>query len=238
MRKRQDPIGSGPGEGETEPALREFVAATWPEGTAPSVQPIFKTSIGDPATVILETAAHEAIDLIVMGTQGLGGFRKWLLGSTTERPLRRRTIGAGGTAQGQTGVPRENAIEIGHILAATDFSEASVAAVKLAPQLARRFSATLALTHVVEPLTVPPRWRSLVNESDETRIATARDRLKAVADESCGAQECELIVALGRPADVIGSIADDRRTQLIVMGLSSDQGPFSPRPGSIAYRVL
>ena len=51
-------------------------------------------------------------------------------------------------------------------------------------------------------------------------------------------QECEVIVAVGRPADVIGSIANDRRTQLIVMGLSSDQGPFAPRPGSIAYRVL
>ena len=233
-------LGQDLAKAETEPALREFVAATWPDGTAPSVQPIFRTPIGDPATVILETAAHEAVDLIVMGTQGLGGFRKWLLGSTTERLLRRSHVPVLVVPLSeQSDVPAVNApFAIGHILAATDFSEASVAAVTYAAQLAQRFSATLALTHVVESLTVPPRWRPLAEESDEARIATARDRLKALADESCGAQECEVIAAVGRPADVIGSIANDRRTQLIVMGLSSDQGPFAPRPGSIAYRVL
>jgi nucleotide-binding universal stress UspA family protein len=47
--------------------------------------------VGNPADVILETAAKERSDLIVMGTHGLGGIRKWLLGSTTERVLRRTT---------------------------------------------------------------------------------------------------------------------------------------------------
>ena len=55
---------------ETEPALREFVAASWPDRTAPSVQTSFKTAIGNPVAVIGETATDEAIDLIVMGTQG------------------------------------------------------------------------------------------------------------------------------------------------------------------------
>ena len=186
-------MGQDLAKAETEPALREFVAATWPDGTAPSVQTIFKTPIGDPTTVILETAAHEAVDLIVMGTQGLGGFRKWLLGSTTERLLRRSHVPVLVVPLSEeSGVPRVNAqFEIGHILAATDFSESSVAAVKYAAQLARRFSATLALTHVVEPLTVPSQWRPLAEESDETRVATARDRLTALADECCGGQECE-----------------------------------------------
>ena len=69
-------------------------------------------------------------------------------------------------------------------------------------------------------------------------LPTARDRLKALAEQCCGPQGCEAIVSVGRPADVIGSIATDHRTQLIVMGLSGDQGPFARRPGSIAYRVL
>jgi hypothetical protein len=43
---------------------------------------------------------------------------------------------------------------------------------------------------------------------------------------------------VGRPADVIGSLAQDRRAQLIVMGLNSEQGRFAARPGSIAYRVV
>ena len=51
-------------------------------------------------------------------------------------------------------------------------------------------------------------------------------------------QECDEVVVLGRPADLIGSTAVDRRARLIVMGLASEHGAFSPRPGSIAYRVL
>ena len=74
-------LGQDLAKAETEPALlREFVAATWPDGMAPSLQTTFKTATGDPAAAILETATSEAADLIVMGTQGLGGLRKWLLG--------------------------------------------------------------------------------------------------------------------------------------------------------------
>jgi hypothetical protein len=42
----------------------------------------------------------------------------------------------------------------------------------------------------------------------------------------------------GRAADVIGSLAEEQQAQVIVMGLSSAQGAFAPRTGSIAYRVL
>jgi nucleotide-binding universal stress UspA family protein len=46
------------------------------------------------------------------------------------------------------------------------------------------------------------------------------------------------VVSLGRPADSIASIAEEREAGLIVMGLIGDQGALAPRPGSIAYRVL
>jgi nucleotide-binding universal stress UspA family protein len=123
-------------------------------------------------------------------------------------------------------------------LAATDFSGSSVAAAKFAAHLARAFSAKLTLTHVVEPVTVPPQWLRLVEESDETRVGSARVKLHALAEQICSPQQCEEVVALGRPADLIGSTAVDRRARLIVMGLAGEQGAFSPRPGSIAYRVL
>lgn len=43
---------------------------------------------GDAASVIVDTAVAEDIDLIVMSTHGRTGFRRWVLGSVTEKVLR------------------------------------------------------------------------------------------------------------------------------------------------------
>lgn len=227
---------------ETEPALREFVAATWPDGRASSAETILRTAIGDPAAKILETATSESADVIVMGTQGLGGVRKWLLGSTTERLLRRTNIPVLAvppiSKESGRASPEGGPVEVVRILAATDFTEPSSAAVQYAARLAQQFSATLTLAHIVERLNVPPQWRSILEQSDETRVADARTRLTAVQGQFCGSDGCEAVVSVGRPADLIASIAADQQASLIVMGLTSDQGPFAPRPGSIAYRVL
>jgi len=220
------------------PALREFVAATWSGSAGAPMPTVLKTLIGEPADSILKAASRDNADLIVMGTQGLGGFRKWVLGSTTERLLRRTHVPvfAVPPAGESDGRPQPGGLEITQILAATDFSEPSVTAVKVAASLTTQLSASLTLAHAVEPLTVPPDWQGLLEESNEKRLGAARTNLKAVAAESC--QGCDHIVMLGRPAEVISSIARDQRMQLIVMGLASDRGMFAPRPGSIAYRVL
>jgi len=222
---------------ETEPALREFVATTWTSATPAPAQIVFRTAIGDAAGAILETAATESVDLIVMGTQGLGGLRKWLLGSTTERVLRRARVPVLAVPGADASVTPE-AGAVPHILAATDFTGPSVAAAKVAGQLARAFSAGLTLMHVVEPVTVLPEWLPIAEESDERRIGSAREKLRALAEQICGSQECEQVVALGRPDDLISSTAIARGVGLVVMGLAGEQGMFAPRPGSIAYRVL
>jgi nucleotide-binding universal stress UspA family protein len=222
---------------ETEPALREFVAATLTSTTRAPTEIVFRTPIGAAAGTILEAAETESADLIVMGTQGLGGFRKWLLGSTTERLLRRTKTPVLAVPYADASEARE-AESVSHILAATDFSGSSVAAAKVAAHLARALSAKLTLTHIVEPVTVPPQWLLLLEESDETRLDSARAKLHALAEQICGPQECDEAVTLGRPADLIGSTAVDRGARLIVMGLAGEHGRFSPRPGSIAYRVL
>lgn len=42
---------------------------------------------GDPATVIVDTAAEQHADLIVMSTHGYTGMERWVMGSTAERVL-------------------------------------------------------------------------------------------------------------------------------------------------------
>lgn len=233
-------LGQDLARAETEPALREFVAATWSGGAGAPAQTVFKTPIGQPADTILKAATADSADLIVMGTQGLGGFKKWLLGSTTERLLRRTHVPvlAVPRVSESEAVLHHAGLEISHILAATDFSESSVTAARIAANLAVQLSASLTLVHVVEPLTVPHEWQALLEESDQNRLGTARTNLKALTAQVCGTPGCDDIVVLGRPAELIGSIARDRGMQLIVMGLASDGGVFAPRPGTIAYRVL
>ena len=228
-------------KGETEPALREFVAAAVPRTASWAPIPVLDVRVGDPSSVILETADREHVDLIVMGTHGLGGFRKWFLGSTTERVLRRTHVplltvpSAGPSVVLDASGPR---FAIKSILAATDFSEASSNAVQLAAELAHEFSVPLVITHVVTPVVVPTQWQPYVEFADEDRVTQARERLdKWLRDLSTRVQG-EVVVAVDRPADSIASTAAEKSAGLIVMGLFGDKGAFAPRPGSIAYRVL
>lgn len=227
---------------ETHPALREFVRSIVPEAApwAPAIT--FDVRVGDPATTILEAASREAADLVAMGTQGLGGLRKLLLGSTAERVLRRThtpVLAVPPLATEEIALEASGPrFELGSILVATDFSEASVAAVEWAGGWAQDLQVPLVVAHAVEPTLVPAQWRSIANESDEARMADARSNLERLSARFGGAVKCQPVVWLGSPADAIVSIAEERRAGVIVMGLTGAHGPAAARPGSIAYRVL
>jgi nucleotide-binding universal stress UspA family protein len=206
-------LGLDLAKAETEPALREFIAATLSESAHAPEQTVVKTAVGEAATAILETASADGADLIVMGTQGLGGFCKWLLGSTTERLLRRThvpVLAVPGLSSDSDVVPRPRNFEISHILAAIDFSDSSVTAAETAVELSTRWFASLTLTHVVAPLRVPAQWQPLVEESEGMRVASARTKLTALAGQLSGTLRCEDVVVLGDPAEMIGSTAQDR----------------------------
>jgi nucleotide-binding universal stress UspA family protein len=225
----------------TDIALREFVAATWTN--AAPVGPItFKTETGEPPATILATATSDAVDLIVVGTQGLGGFHKWIIGSTTERLLRRTPLPVLAVPPAHAGTVATQADDerftIARILAAVDFSASSLTAAETAAQLAERFSATLTLAHVVPPLTIPPFAPSQLDDENAARLEDARSRIEALGKQFTGARQSEPVVSTAAPADAIAALAKDGRAQLIVMGLASDEGYRAPRPGSIAYRVL
>jgi universal stress protein A len=76
---------------EIEPALRAFVEAALPERVRQASRIRMEVTTGRPSDVILETGHLQKVELIVMGTHGLGGLRKLLLGSTAEEVVRRTT---------------------------------------------------------------------------------------------------------------------------------------------------
>jgi len=71
---------------QAETAMREFADSIRTEGTA-----IARTLVqqGDPARTIVELAESGDYDLIAMGTHGRSGFAHLLLGSVTEKVVRR-----------------------------------------------------------------------------------------------------------------------------------------------------
>jgi nucleotide-binding universal stress UspA family protein len=225
----------------TDAALREFVTATW-RNDPPPASIDFKTEAGEVPATILANATAQSVDLIVVGTQGLGGVRKWLIGSTTERLLRRTHLPVLAVPPIHTDAMADRAdtgpIAVTRILAALDFSESSLTALDAAVQLAEKFSATLTLLHVLLPVAIPPFAKSLQDDISDTRAEDARRRLEALAAERCGGRPCETTVSTGAPADRIAALAKSQQADLIVMGLASDQGIRAPRPGSVAYRVL
>lgn len=220
----------------TDQALRDFVAAFQP----PAEQTTYVVRDGDSAEAIVDVAAGERADLIVMGTQGLGGVRKWLLGSTTERVLRRTPVtvfAVPADSEGPVAAGPGSPIA-GPILSATDFSPTSIRALGWAASLSADLGNPLLLVHVVEPILVAGQWESVVAEMEHAQMAEARDRLQRMAGELPASPVPELIVKAGAPVEGIIAAVESSRAGLVVMGLAEARGPLSARPGSIAYKVL
>ena len=138
---------------ETEELLDAFMAETL--GTVPHVVAVSSREIttGNPALEIRRLAQLRHADVIVMSAHGLTGVRKWLLGSTTERVLRKTstpvlvtppTLVIPDTVE----AARRN---ISCVLALVDLSDATPHQLCVASGLAAELDASLMLLHVIRP---------------------------------------------------------------------------------------
>jgi nucleotide-binding universal stress UspA family protein len=229
-------------QGDTEPALRDFVRAAMPPAASWLPHVDVDVRVGDPSELILEAADRERADLIVMGTHGLGGFHKLLLGSTTERVLRRTRTPLLAVSHGDSRAVVLDAagprFEATTVLVATDFSESAADAVRCAATLAGELAAPLLIAHVVAPVIVRSEWQPYVEGVVEEAVARAQKRLDTLRAGLSNTIRSEVVVQVGGPADAIAALAEERAAGLVVMGLVGQQDWLAPRPGSIAYRVL
>jgi nucleotide-binding universal stress UspA family protein len=185
------------------------------------------TDVGDPVTSILERAARLDADLIVMGTHGAGGFERLILGSVTEKVLRKATCPV------LTVPPRAHAtssMPFRRILCAVDFSEPAIDAVGWAASLARQSGASLDVAHVIEwPWAdpSPPCLRDMPAEQAHALIefrryltAAATRRLESVIALTVGDQcPARPHVCHGKPYEVILTLAAQCAADLIVLGV-------------------
>jgi nucleotide-binding universal stress UspA family protein len=126
---------------------------------------------------------------------------------------------------------------IKRILVGTDFSPASMEALRWSAGFAREIGVPLLIAHIVVPTTVAPAWQSLAERADESRLTEARRRMDELSTEFPGLK-VETLVALDRAEDGLAALAEERGAGMIVLGLSSEEGAFATHPGTIAYRVL
>jgi universal stress protein A len=224
---------------DVEPALHEFVDATLPESLRQASRVRMEVTVGDTAEAILQTARRLKAGLIVLGTHGLGGFRKALLGSTTEQVLRRTEWPVLAVPPGAVSAPgvEHPGVQLKKILVATDFRESAMAAMQWAGDLASDISVPLVLAHVVEPVVVSPLWQPLVADLDSDHVASAQRTLTRLAAGFRNTHN-DSVVSVGHPADTIASLAGEHEAGLVVMGLANAEDSEVRKPGSIAYRVL
>lgn len=72
--------------------LQRFVDKSLPMRAKPKVRVTSRVAVGQPVGQILKAAERIGADLIVIGTHGLTGVKRAILGSTTQSVLRRTSV--------------------------------------------------------------------------------------------------------------------------------------------------
>jgi nucleotide-binding universal stress UspA family protein len=150
-------------------SLEEFAA-----GGQASVPVEFEIAEGHAAAVILARAGEISADLLVLGTHGRSGFERWVLGSVTEKVLRKALCPVLTVPTRVTHAAAEPVV-LRHIVCAVDFSECSMHALDYAISLAEEAHASLTVVHVIE---LPP---DIPREVHETVMLGPRDRREYIA---------------------------------------------------------
>lgn len=220
--------------------LREFIDATFPAGVRRPPRLKSHVALGDPATEILKAAARRRADLIVLGTHGLTGTDRLLLGSTTLSVLQQSAVPVlaisprdarpiAGPSPSWPGEP---------IVAAIELDGSASKDMDVAARLAEWFGSSLLLVHVVEGLS-PPAWLNAdLSAHDRIRMAKAKQQLDALVRRGKYDVTTGTRVVYGRIADEIAAVAASERTGLLITALRDRRGWFGARRGSTSYHVL
>jgi len=130
--------------------LQEFVE----NHTHDEIQPELLVQVGVAADSILSFAQLQKADVIVMGTHGRRGFDRLMLGSVTDRVMRRAPCPVLAASKPHdsvaAGKERGHVHHLSRILFCADFSENSERALKYAISATAEYDAELTLLHVLE----------------------------------------------------------------------------------------
>ncbi len=198
---------------------------------------------GTPAQVIKETAADLRSDLLILSTHGHTGLKRFFLGSTAEKVVRRApcpVLTVRHRVLARIGSPQSPPSErINRILVPVDFSAPSGEMLKYAVAFANQFRASLVLFHVVDRINVPSRVVYYATHLQMTVLHAGMTKLSGWAKRYVPDDvEVEQVVRAGEPYDVIREVARRERADLIIIAARGHGAVKRFFIGSTAGRVV
>jgi nucleotide-binding universal stress UspA family protein len=201
-----------------------------------AIRPELAVHEGTAPDCILSYAQKHNADLIVMGTHGRRGYDRVVLGSVTNRVMRRASCPVLAICKPQQessaeGHEWKHAHHLRRILFCTDFSDNSERALTYALSATDEYDAELTLLHVLEEIRNPSKAQAAV--------ATATEQLdKLIPPDVRKALKIKTAVRIGKPYQQIIEFAVGTQTDTIVMGVRGRGAVDLAVFGSTTYRVL
>jgi nucleotide-binding universal stress UspA family protein len=184
------------------------------------------------------------IDLVVMGSRGGSYFERLLLGSVTERMLRKLHVPILTVSHLSPGreVHFPGSVPLRRIVYATDLQDGSEAGLGFSLHLARGLDAHLTVVHVVRAVDAAfPAADVAGNLPDyaaEARSQAVERMSKMVALVSNGNVPVTTVVADGLPYEAINRLAAQNNADLIVINLQGKSRLERALLGATAERVI
>jgi nucleotide-binding universal stress UspA family protein len=199
------------------------------------------TKIGAVESELLGIVHDERIDLVIMGSRGRTGLRRWFLGSVTEHLLRKLPVPvltvSHITPEHEADAGRLPAVE--RILFATDLGTGVENGLGASAQLAGYFNATLTVAHVMSRPPFGEVASALPPEYFFAEESQALDeRLHTMTRPYSKDLSIHIAVLRGEPYQAILHFADQQEIDLIVLNLERKSFVERVLLGTTAEQVI
>jgi nucleotide-binding universal stress UspA family protein len=195
-------------------SLDEFAVAEFPRTDVSSV-----VDVCDPATLIIDYAHTNGIDLICLPTHGYGTFRRALLGSVTAKVLHDAKIPVWTSAHAPEASHRAHP-QARHVLVAIDPDKSARETLDAAVAIAKESGATLDIVTAVSEGVIAPGMADA--ELERLLIEGTREVLAKLQFEA--GSEAGTVIEIGSPARVVRSAVLNKRADLVVVGRGNAHG--------------
>jgi len=199
------------------------------------IQPELVVQQGMAPDFILSFAQAQKADVIVMGTHGQRGYDRLMLGSVTDRVMRRAPCPVLAICKPPHGSMAEEEEQhhvhhLNRILFCTDFSENSERALDNALSVREVYDAELTLLYVLEDVPSPAKT--------EKAVAEVTAQLSKLIPEGRESLKIKTAVRIGKPYWQIVQFAQEMQTDLVVMAVRGRGALDLAVFGSTTYRVM